>query len=75
MGGPIKPFLWCLAFDPVVTAVRPATLAPVPTYVDETKPCLSPPYAGSGGPAWSCFPPAGLPGWFSSCASAAGPLP
>eukprot|EP00969_Alexandrium_andersonii_P319953 14136129-Alexandrium_andersonii.AAC.1 len=35
MGGPIKPFLWCLAFDPVVTAVHSATLAPVPTYVDD----------------------------------------
>eukprot|EP00969_Alexandrium_andersonii_P052076 2287035-Alexandrium_andersonii.AAC.1 len=25
MGGPIKPFLWCLGFDPVVVAVTFAT--------------------------------------------------
>eukprot|EP00969_Alexandrium_andersonii_P038888 1704802-Alexandrium_andersonii.AAC.1 len=25
MGGPIKPFLWCLGFDPVVHAVSLAT--------------------------------------------------
>eukprot|EP00969_Alexandrium_andersonii_P090921 4013473-Alexandrium_andersonii.AAC.1 len=35
MGGPIKPFSRCLAFDPVSTAVHSATLAPVPTYVDD----------------------------------------
>eukprot|EP00969_Alexandrium_andersonii_P063767 2808435-Alexandrium_andersonii.AAC.1 len=35
MGGPIKPFLWCLGFDPVVAAVSVATVVPAPTFVDD----------------------------------------
>eukprot|EP00969_Alexandrium_andersonii_P254817 11263862-Alexandrium_andersonii.AAC.1 len=35
MGGPIKPFLRCLGFDPVVAAVSMATAAPAATLVDD----------------------------------------
>eukprot|EP00969_Alexandrium_andersonii_P281898 12461810-Alexandrium_andersonii.AAC.1 len=35
MGGPTKPFLWCLGFDPAVAAVSMATAAPAPTFVDD----------------------------------------
>eukprot|EP00969_Alexandrium_andersonii_P312803 13821382-Alexandrium_andersonii.AAC.1 len=35
MGGPIKPFLCCMGFDPVVVAVTLATGSPAPTYVDD----------------------------------------
>eukprot|EP00969_Alexandrium_andersonii_P135578 5997601-Alexandrium_andersonii.AAC.1 len=35
MGGPFKPFLWCIGFDPVVTAIVTATAAPAPTFADD----------------------------------------
>eukprot|EP00969_Alexandrium_andersonii_P010706 466366-Alexandrium_andersonii.AAC.1 len=35
MGGPIKPFLWALGFDPIITAVEGLTGRPTPTYVDD----------------------------------------
>ena len=35
MGGPASPFLWNLAYDPIVSAVADGTHAPCPTYVDD----------------------------------------
>eukprot|EP00969_Alexandrium_andersonii_P188779 8342287-Alexandrium_andersonii.AAC.1 len=35
MGGPIKPFLWRVAFDPVVVAAFSASRAPTPAFVDD----------------------------------------
>eukprot|EP00969_Alexandrium_andersonii_P229116 10118415-Alexandrium_andersonii.AAC.1 len=35
VGGPFKPFLWRLGFDPVVAAVAAATASPAPTFVDD----------------------------------------
>ena len=35
MGGPASPLCWNLGYDQVVFAVRAATGAPVPTYVDD----------------------------------------
>ena len=35
MGGPASPFLWNLAYDPIVVAVADGTDAPCPTYVDD----------------------------------------
>eukprot|EP00969_Alexandrium_andersonii_P200804 8870985-Alexandrium_andersonii.AAC.1 len=35
MGGPLKPFLRRLGFDPAVKAVVTATAAPAPTFVDD----------------------------------------
>eukprot|EP00969_Alexandrium_andersonii_P243050 10736097-Alexandrium_andersonii.AAC.1 len=35
MGGPIKPFLWALGFDPVIFSVEGLTGRPTPTYVDD----------------------------------------
>eukprot|EP00969_Alexandrium_andersonii_P299848 13255797-Alexandrium_andersonii.AAC.1 len=34
MGGPMKPFLWAVGFDPVIFAVETLTGGPTPTYVD-----------------------------------------
>eukprot|EP00969_Alexandrium_andersonii_P132587 5862917-Alexandrium_andersonii.AAC.1 len=35
MGGPINPFLWCVAFDPVVVAAFSASRALAPAFVDD----------------------------------------
>jgi hypothetical protein len=35
MGGPASPFLWCLAFDPIVVAVAMTVGLVPPTYVDD----------------------------------------
>eukprot|EP00969_Alexandrium_andersonii_P094972 4194901-Alexandrium_andersonii.AAC.1 len=35
MGGPIKPFLWCVAFDPIIVAAFSASRAPSPAFVDD----------------------------------------
>ena len=35
MGGPASPFLWCLAYDPIVWALHIATKVDTPTYVDD----------------------------------------
>eukprot|EP00972_Heterocapsa_arctica_P065926 9727153-Heterocapsa_arctica.AAC.1 len=35
MGGPASPFLWCLAYDPIIYALEEATNTPAPTYVDD----------------------------------------
>eukprot|EP00969_Alexandrium_andersonii_P003133 134998-Alexandrium_andersonii.AAC.1 len=32
MGGPTKPFLWAVGFDPVIFAVEALTGGPTPTY-------------------------------------------
>ena len=35
MGGPASPFLWCLAYDPIIFALELATGTEPPTYVDD----------------------------------------
>eukprot|EP00972_Heterocapsa_arctica_P089291 13167737-Heterocapsa_arctica.AAC.1 len=35
MGGPASPFLWNLAYDPIVFALQAATGITPPTYVDD----------------------------------------
>ena len=35
MGGPASPFLWAVAYDPIVAGVAAASGAPCPTYVDD----------------------------------------
>ena len=35
MGGPALPFLWNLAYDPIVVGLADACLARCPTYVDD----------------------------------------
>eukprot|EP00969_Alexandrium_andersonii_P167214 7391443-Alexandrium_andersonii.AAC.1 len=35
MGGPVKPFLWAVGFDPVIYAVEVLAGGPAPTYVDD----------------------------------------
>eukprot|EP00969_Alexandrium_andersonii_P027621 1205258-Alexandrium_andersonii.AAC.1 len=41
MGGPIKPFLWRVAFDPVVVATFSASRAPTPAFVDDVAKLVS----------------------------------
>jgi hypothetical protein len=35
MGGPASPFLWNLAYDPIVVGLADACIASCPTYVDD----------------------------------------
>eukprot|EP00969_Alexandrium_andersonii_P217958 9627343-Alexandrium_andersonii.AAC.1 len=41
MGGPIKPFLWRVAFDPIVVAAFSASRVPTPAFVDDVATLVS----------------------------------
>eukprot|EP00969_Alexandrium_andersonii_P022741 995176-Alexandrium_andersonii.AAC.2 len=55
VGGALRPLLWALAYDPILVALRAATLARAPTYVED----LSTLARGARRTVWILLVPAG----------------